>query len=473
VFFITTYQAERGALEPALGKRGAIARVLGFCFLPSLFNSVTSAFGFLSFTASNLAILRWFGLFAGIGIGLAFVSALVCCALAFARFDLRPATRAEGPSLAGFLDRLTTFVERRRRAILALTAALTVACVVGVARLKVDQHTIDYFRADHPVRVASEGIEREFGPFVPLDVLVDTGEETGVHRPDVLAAVDAIEAERAAHDRRVGGSISIVAVVKLLHRGFAGAEGLPGDRALVDQELLFYDPNNDDDPLRLVDFPQRTCRIGFRVANVSAAEAADVIAGIEASAKERLPAGTTLQPTGRMLLYVKQVERILHGQVVSLGLTILLTSIFTGLFFRDWRYALLALPSNLVPVLMTLAYMGFAGVRLDGATVLVGSITIGIAVDDTIHFLFSFRDALRRTADVPTAVRETVRSIGLAIIITSVVMALGFGVFLFASFKTMATFGTLASVTMLSAIVSELLITPALLLTFGGRLFPK
>ncbi len=479
IYFITSWQQERGELMAAgLSKREALARCLGFCALPGLFNSVTSSVGFLAFVTADMAALRHLGLFAGLGIILAFASSVLVCAVGLDHFDLgAEAARDEAPDDTGLLARtlaaISAFVARRHRAITAGALVLLGVSAAGIARLDVDTFTIGYLREDNPVRRDNDAIEAAFGPYLPLEVVVETGRPEGVKDPRVLQAIDALERETDAREEKVGGSTSITGVVKRLNEVFQGqpdAYAVPADPALIDQELLFYDPQRQDDPLQLVDFPRwERARVTFRTDNDSARAAATLLARVQADAARLLPEGARAVPSGYVPLYVRLIDYLVWGQVSSICSSFVVIVGVLLVLFRSLRHALISLPSNVIPVAMTLGFMGWAGIDLDVATVLIASVALGLAVDDTIHFVFKFRAREQETGDAALAVDETLRSTGAAIMATSITLALGFSVLSLAQVKSVAVFGVLMAVTMLSALVGELLITPAVILTFSRR----
>jgi predicted RND superfamily exporter protein len=174
-------------------------------------------------------------------------------------------------------------------------------------------------------------------------------------------------------------------------------------------------------------------------------------------------------PSGYVPLYVRLIDYLVWGQVNSITTSFLVIFGVLLLLFRSLRHALISLPGNVVPVALTLGFMGWAGIHLDVATVLIASVALGLAVDDTIHFVFKFRAREQETGDAARAVDETLRTTGAAIMATSITLALGFSVLALAQVKSVAVFGVLMGVTMVSALIGELLITPAVILTFSRR----
>jgi len=473
IYFITTYFQQREELEAkGLSKREAVVKAVGFCFLPGFINSLTTSIAFLAFASAKMAVIRHLGVFAGAGIVIAFLSTVVVTTAAFDLLDVRPPPAAGrgGRFLAPFLARLSELARRRRRPILAVGVGIFLAAGGGILQLDVDTYTLGYFYDDHPVRKADRFIEERFGPYMPLEVVVDAGEPDGILDPAVLQRMDALEREVVAGEPKIAGAVSLAGVVKRLnqvfHEGSAEHHAVPDDPELVAQELFFYDPTREDDPLQLVDFPSyRRGRITFRTSNDSAGEARRVIERIVAAAD--LPEGNEVVPSGYVPLYVRLIDYLVEGQVISITLTFGLVFVLIGVLFRSLRYALISVVPNAIPVAATMGFMGYAGIDLDVATVLIAAVALGIAVDDTIHLLYKFKAAYEETGDPEDAVDQAVRMTGVPIVTTSLVLTAGFAVLCLANVKSMALFGLLIGVTMISALVAELVVTPAVLLTFG------
>ena len=473
IYFLTCWFQEREGLErEGLTRAQAVARVVGFAAMPGLFNSLTTALGFLTFATADMRVLRQLGAFAALGIMLAFVCTLVVCSLGLAWLDLRPPPGggAAARAFQGLAGRLGAAVARRRVTVLAAAVLAGAASVHGVLALEVDTYTIGYLYPDNPVRRDNDLIEREFGPYLPLEVVVDTGRADGVKDPAVLRGIDAFTGAIVDREPKVGDAASLTGVVKRLNQILEGPGGyaVPDDPALVEQELLFYDPERNDDPMRLVDFPAyQRARITFRTGNDSANEARRILADIRAEGAKALPAGVTVEGGGYVPLYVELIDYIVRGQVQSLALTLVVVSLLIGALFRSARYTLIALIPNILPIAATLGFMGWTGIHLDVATVLVAAVALGIAVDDTIHFVFKFRHLRARGRSPEEAVLETLRTTGVAIVTTSLVLTVGFLVLAAAEIKSVAFFGLLLAFAMVVALLAELVFTPAVLLVLG------
>ena len=479
IFFVSAWYGERERLLRAgLPHSEAVASALSEALLPGLFNSLTTSVGFLSFLMAEMPVLRDLGLFAALGIGLAFVCTVVVIAVGFDLFDVRPpggAVEGREPRtlLTPVFERLPGWVIRWRAQLLMACGVVALLAVAGIARVRVDTLTLGYLRPDNPVRQADAAIEASFGPYLPLEVVVEAPVDGGILEPAVLRGIARLEEEVArAHPGKVGGSTSIAGVVARLHEAYAGTPAsrtIPDQRDLIEQLLLFYDPARPDDPLRLVEFPSwRRARITFRTANDSAQAAGAVLEEIQARAARLLPPGVKVVPSGYVPLYVRLIDYLVWGQVWSIAGSFLVVFVLIALLFGSAKVMLATIPSNLLPVAATMGFMGWAGIDLDVGTVLIAAVGLGIAVDDTIHFVFRFQARLEESRDVRLALTETLRGAGPPIVASSLVLTGGFSVLCLAEVKSVALFGLLMGVTMLSALVAELILTPLLvLLVFG------
>ena len=182
-----------------------------------------------------------------------------------------------------------------------------------------------------------------------------------------------------------------------------------------------------------------------------------------------LPPGTTLQPAGYIPLYVRIMDHIVQSQISSFAWAFVVIFTLIGLLFRSVRMALIAVPANLLPVLVTLGVMGFFGIRLDVATVTIAAIVLGLVVDDSTQFLYRYRAVEETGVGVTAAVRTAVQTVGRPMMITTIVLAGGFSVLGLADIKSVAYFGLLLAVALVSALLADLLVIPAMLIVMARR----
>ena len=314
------------------------------------------------------------------------------------------------------------------------------------------------------LRVDSDRLEAEFGPYTPLEFVVHS--EDGVRRPEILQAVadwqDAMES-----DSRVGWTRSLADVVQNLHRVMSGEnEGrVPPEPESVDQIIFLFEADADANLDRFVDLTDTQLRVTVGVPMTSAKVFGETIASLEEMAE--LPEGSRIEAAGYIPLYVQIMDHIVASQLSSFAIAFVVIFALIGLLFRSLRMAILAIPANLLPVCVTLGVMGAAGIRLDVATVTIAAIVLGLVVDDTTQFLYRYREMSERHEDISEVVVQTVRSVGRPMLITTVVLAGGFAVLALAAIKSVAYFGVLLATALVTAVLSDLIVVPALLVKLG------
>jgi predicted RND superfamily exporter protein len=202
-------------------------------------------------------------------------------------------------------------------------------------------------------------------------------------------------------------------------------------------------------------------RISISTETIGTKEGSRLVEGIEASARDLLGDDYLVRPVGGFYRVIVESSQLVASQVRSFAIAITLILLATGIVFRSLRYSLLAIVPNVVPLLMTAAVMGFAGIALSTGTVMIASVVIGIAVDDTIHYLSTYRRTVRR--DRIEAIRYTTRSTGFVLTSTTMALSAGFWVALLGSFQPTIYFALLTGMTMWFALIGDLLVLPAFL----------
>ena len=431
----------------------------GFVFWPCLFNTVTTAVGFASLATAPMQVLRDLGVFAALGLCGAFIVAMVLCPIALLSPRVEPIL-SDGGRLQRFVDGCADLALRRPVAVLVVTAFCALGSALGISRIEVDTYSIDYLRASHPVRQDSDWIEAHLGPYTPLEFVVSSSDR--VDRPEVLRAIDTWERRMEEHPR-VGWASSVADVAKRLHRELSvdHADVVPADPAALEQSLLLYTSSPDVDLSTVLAGDGTSARVTVGIPMMSAGEMGDLIDAL--TAMSQLPPGVEVRVAGYLPLYVHMMDYIVRSQLSSFGLAFVLIFGLIALLFRSLRLAALAVPANLVPILLTLGVMGYAGIRLDVATVTIGAVVLGLVVDDTVQFLYRYQHELARTGDAIEAARETVRAVGRSLVVTAIVLALGFSVLGFAEIRSVSYFGLLVALALGTGVFGDLMVLPAML----------
>ena len=469
VHFLSHYQ-ER--LRAGRARRQAVADSLRAIALPCLYTSLTTAVGFASLAANQVAPVRVFGIFAALGVLLALLASLIVipCLLALRDRPGQPPVAASAPERAGdrWLAALDGWVQRHARAVLLGSSAAAVAVGLGAGALKVETNLIKYFRPDAPVALDSLAIETGFGGSSPLDIVIDTGEPDGALQPEVLLAVERLQA-RLRHTDAVAAGVSLADLVAELHRAFEGepaALRVPADGLLIEQLLLLVDGETLEP---MVDEDRQILRLAtrFQGARLGVGGARHLLAQLKADCAALLPRAATVRLTGSSVLFINMDNYLVTGQMRSFGLVLLVLTLVMTLLLRSLRMGLLAMIPNVLPMATLVGLMGWLGIPIDGFTVMIASVAIGIGVDDTIHYLHHLREELGAGHALSEAMRRTTVAVGRPVVATSIVLALGFWVFCLSDFVGTRNFGLLTGITVMVALYGDLLVLPAALKVLG------
>lgn len=460
----------RGASRSA---RAALARVA----FPVAFTALTTAAGFLSLGTNDLAVVRGFGFFAAVSTLATFLVALTLVPLLLTRggtgteVDVGAAVDAGADAMpetsTGWLDRrldaLVRFDLRHANGILVAALLLVGGALFGATRIEVNLPVIENFGRDTEIRRAYREVDRLFGGANQFYVMLRAEQAGAFEDPAWLREIAGLQAWLEAQPE-IGGTTSVVQYVEVLNEALGVGAGDPPGRHIPETakavaQLLLFGGNEELDVL--IDRAHRTATILVRSTATETREFDILARRIDARLAE-LPAGLTGQTTGNAILLTRAADRISRGQAMSL----LLASAMIGLlligYFRSLRLGLLALVPNMIPVVLYFGLLGWTGVTLNNATALMGSIVLGIAVDDTLHLLVEYRRALAQTGDPARALQEAVRHVGRAITCTTLAVCLGLLVVGTSELRNQAEFGLLGAATLAIAWLVDLTFTPVL-----------
>lgn len=467
VHFLAMYE---DALVTARTRQDAIVRALRIVALPCLFTSVTTAVGFASLMANQIKPVRVFGLYAAIGVMLALVATMILLPAGLSlggRRGTRRVVRASKPWR--LLARLDQLVQRWPKIVLAVSGAFSLALAAGVVFINVETNMLRLFEPSAPVVRHSLEIEQVYGGSAPLDIVLDTGRDSGALDPAFLVSLIGLQ-DRLEAIPGISRGISLGDLVQDLHQAMAGDQivsELPNSDLAVEQLLLLPDPDMLD---LIVDSRRRTTRITTRFAGAGMGlkQARVLLGEVEAAAADMASGSdTNVRLTGSSVLFVNLDSYLVQGQIRSLGIVLVLVLVIMSGLFRSVRMGLLAMIPNVLPIAMMLGMMGWLGMPLDALSVMIGCFAIGIGVDDTIHYLVHLRRELAGENDLRGAMTRTITAVGRPIVFTSVVLTLGLWSFAASDFVGTRNFGLLSGFTVVVALVADLLVLPATILVLG------
>ncbi len=461
-------------VESSGHKETAIAYALGHSGLAIAMTSLTTAAGLASFAGAEVAPVSDLGLIAAAGVLLALVYTLVLLPALLSIVPIK-AKKSQGSQAIrertdALLSAIADFSTRRANVVLGLSAVVLAVGLAGALQVKFSHKPFEWFAEEHPVRQATDFIDSRLKGASSVEVVVKTAEVNGLYEPRIMQALSDLGPKVEAIDHGelfVGKSLSLADILKESNRALNENRpefyAIPDNRELIAQELLLFENSGSDDMEDFVDSQFTTARFTARMPWVDGILYEDFIDELEALFRAELGDGVEVSSTGMATLLGRTMGATIYSMAQSYVIAALVITLMMVLLIGSVRVGLVSMIPNLTPIILTLGLMGWFGMPLDLFTMLIGSIAIGLAVDDTIHFMHNYRRYHAISGDVAFAVRETLLSSGRAMLVTTVVLSLGFFLYLFADLSNVVNFGLLTGFTIIMALLADFFLAPALM----------
>ncbi len=486
IYFINKYHTSFLANK---NKNEALIEMVSKMGIVTLFCNITAAIGFAVFAFTSSAVLKEFGVVAGISIMLIFVISFILLPSALSYLPApKPAQMKylNNKWLTSFLIRIEHWVMNHTKTIYAVTAVLLIAAVAGIFRLKTVAFIVDDLPKTDKIYTDLKFFEKNFKGVMPLEIVVDTKKRNGLggtRALTVFAKVDSLSQYIAAQPN-MNRPLSIAEGLKFAKQAFYDGDSanyqLPNmfDGAFVGEYLR---PNKTDSNAgknnfakmlsSFMDSTRQSTRISVNMADIGTQQLPIVLNGIENRINQLFDtAQYNVKLTGTSITFLEGSKFIINGLKESIFWAFLLISLCMLYLFKSARILLCSLIPNLIPLVITAGVMGWVGVPLKPSTVLVFSVALGIAIDITIRFLVNYKQELPiHNNNVKDTVTATIKNTGLSIVYTAMVLIAGFVIFCFSSFGGTIALGWLTSVTLLVATLTNLVLLPVLLMLIGGN----
>jgi hypothetical protein len=454
------------------GREASIRYALGHSGLAIVMTGLTTAAGLGSFATAQVAPVADLGRFAAIGVLWSLALTLVLLPALLALWPIKP-RNAAGPAGARMNRVLTAFARfsvRRAKSVTAVTFILLAVSLAGAVQLVFYHNVLTWLPENDPLRESFQVIDREMRGSVTVEILFDTGRENGLYDVETLNRLDDLTRrleEKQWGDVFVGKATALTDMLKEIHQALnenrEAFYRIPQDPELIPQEFLLFENSGSDDLEDVVDSRFQTARLTVKMPWEEAVKYMPALAGIEQMAQGALGGRAEVTVTGLMPILVRTVVAAIHSAARSYVLAGAVITVMMILLIGSVRLGLISMIPNLTPIVLALGAMHWFGVPFDLFTMLIGSIAIGLAVDDTVHFMHNFRRYMYETGDVLQSVELTLTTAGRAMLVTSVVLSLGFFIYMFASMNNLFHFGLLTGLTIILALLADFLTAPALM----------
>lgn len=467
VHMLLSWQQQRAETPD---KIEAIRRTVIRIGVPCLLVAVTDAVGFLGMAVSELRALSEMAWYSAFGVMMTFVLALTLM-FALAARSKQPVGIAK-PTIAVqklrvFMGYLAEFNIRHRWKLMAAFGLVTIFAVVGLSKLRVDFNFLEEFKPNIEWRAHTEHINEVMGGILSVVYVFDVGATDGIKNVELLRQVEALQ-KIAEQQSVVQDSVSVVDIVKELNQAFHGGDPawyrLPDDPELLAQLLLVYELSGGKEMNDVLNLDRSKTALQVRLKMVAASEVARFVDAMDVYVKTHELPNVQVEVSGVGLLWVQMAQYISDTQIVSYAITFGTIALFMIAAFGSVRLGLLAMALNIFPIALTLGLMGWLGWHLDYFRLLLATIAIGIAVDDTMHFVAAYKHEFDICGRYEEALRRAMPEIGPAMVAMTAILVVAFSSYHASSMAIVASFGTLLTFCIAMAVVADLLLMPALLM---------
>lgn len=480
IFLINKYQQE---VKSHGNKVKSLQRVITKVGNATLMTNVTTASGFATFIITESTLLKEFGVVASLSIIAIFILCLLIIPIIYSFLPYPKERHLEHLNkrwVGGFVNWTERMVKEKRIAIYITVCCLVITCIIGIYKIKISGSLIEDMPKQTEFFKDIRFFEEEFNGIMPLEIMVNTKRKKGVMKSTTLKRMNELE-DLIIETPELSRPISIVSLVKYSKQAFYN--GNPKYYQLpTKQEEAFILPyvknSTSGENTMLNDFVDSTgqyARITTFMKDIGTDKMEEIEDDLQAKIKKLFPEDKyEVTVTGKALVFQKGTTYLVKNLALSLSLAIFLIALFMAYMFRSFRMIIVSLIPNLLPLVVTAGLMGFLGVPIKPSTILVFSIAFGISVDDTIHFLAKYRQELQANNwKIKKSVYGALRETGVSMFYTSIVLFFGFSIFTISSFGGTVALGALVSVTLLFAMLSNLLLLPSLLLSLERSIANK
>ncbi len=491
IYFINKYHTsfikdEANTILPER-KNNALVAMVSKMGVVTLFCNITAAIGFAVFAFTKSAVLKEFGVVAGVSIMMIFVVSFLLLPAALSLLAIPGKNQLkylQNKFVAAALSSLEKWVFNYKKTVLITTTIVLLLAVAGIMRLKTVAYIVDDLPKKDKIYTDLKYFEQNYKGIMPLEILIDTKKRRGLSGMKALSIFEKVDslAQFIAAQKEMNNPISLAEGLKFAKQGFYEGDStnylLPNsfDGTFVGEYLRptkdsAGTTNNFTKTLRsFMDNASQTTRISVTMADVGTEALPNLLAKIQDRSNQLFDSSYKVTQTGTSITFLEGSKFIINGLKESIFWAFVLIAICMLFLFKSARILLCSLIPNLIPLLVTAGIMGWAGVPLKPSTVLIFSVALGIAIDITIRFLVNYKQILpENNFNVETSVRVTIQQTGLSIIYTSLVLTVGFVIFCASSFGGTFALGWLTSITLLVATITNLLLLPILLLIIAKK----
>lgn len=440
-------------------------------FLPILLTSLTTAVGFASLGVSEIVPIKTLGIATATASLLAFALTIIfvpaCLAIINPKITDKELQKEKEAS-SKFSVAYAEFIIKNDMKIIVGSIIIFGGISLGFMRLEVDSNSVHYFREDVPFRKTVNFIEEKLTGPMSYEIVIDSKEKDGIKSSEFMKTVERFSHEFEAKFPDVRHTSSLVDVVKKFNEVMQGKKSIPEDKKLIAQYLLLYTlslPQGMEINDRM-DVDERLLRLTASMNVVNTSLDLEMIDWAQQWWKST---PYTAELNGQTVMFAHMQHDVTDTLIQSILLAIGTVSLMMLFIFKNIRMVPLFIIPNILPIVLVLGVMGWLGITIDIGVAISGAIIIGVAVDDTIHFLIKYKEAREKGYDFKDSLTYIMQYAGSAIIFTTIILSASFIVFRFSQFMLNVNFGMVTAIALIIAVLVDLLLLPAILSRYDGK----
>lgn len=457
----------------------ALKRIIRKIGVVTFITNLTTAVGFFVLVTTQINVLVEFGIVAGINIMATFIVSIILIPGVFSLY--KPPTKKhlkhlDFKLLDKVIQSLDYAVHELRPAIFALTIAVIGVSAYGLSRIEAVSFMVDDIPEKSPLKRDLHFFESNFSGIMPLEVIIDTGAKKGVQNLRNLRKIDEFESFLSSIDY-ISQPVSVVSFAKAARQAFynqnVGFYSLPTNRDMAFIMRYLSEGETAELSESFIDSTGQFVRVSLKIADIGSNKLDSLVNQVIAPKIDTIFADSKMKVnlTGTTLMFIKGNKFLIQNLLTSMVIAFVIIAIIMGFLFRNLKMIIISVIPNMIPLLITAGIMGYFGIHLKPSTALIFSIAFGISVDDSIHFLAKYRQELfANNFDVSKAISKSIRETGSSMIYTSIILFFGFIIFVLSEFGGTIALGKLTSITLLIAMLTNVIVLPAMILQFdSGR----
>ncbi|NPA61296.1 MAG: MMPL family transporter, partial [Epsilonproteobacteria bacterium] len=456
-------------------KKEALIYTMSHSGLAIAMTSITTAIGIGSFAGSEVAPISDMGIFASFGVLISLFLTLTLFPALLILTKLKPKPTKQRGKLDFFMKKLAYIPSHYSKQIIYISSILVVVALILVSKLHTSHYPLEWFPKDDPNCIGTKYIDAKMRGSLTAEVIIDTEKENGWQDANRLEKLDRLTKELEGYSDGksfIGKIISLNTIVKetnrALHENNQSFYRVPDNQALVSQELLLFENSGSDDLEDIVDSQFSKVRVTHKLPWIDSIDSIDILNHIKGRYEESFR-DSTITLTGIIPILVHTFANSIKSSIESYYIAFTLIAISMILIMGSFRLGLISMIPNLVPIIFGLALMYTFKMPLDMFTLLIGSIAIGLAVDDTIHFMHNFKRYYKATNSSIEAIEKTFFTTGKAMVITTIVLSLGFFAYMFGRMESVQNFGFITGSVIIFALLADIFLAPAIMVELAKR----